>query len=144
MLWPFLRVIIAFLKPDTFTFFPLVIFVLFCLLTILILVTFTLKIFSIFFFKFTLSAPAGTLKTTLFCSYKLVDFSVTIGEIILSYKCILSILRISLFQFFYRAFCENNFFEFNYVIRAKMIYISHFNIRNISCWFFNFFFRWFV
>ena len=55
------------------------------------------KIFSIFFFKFVLFAPAGTLKTILFCSDKLVDFSVTIGETILSYKCILSILRISLF-----------------------------------------------
>src|SRR6056300_751977 len=97
MLWPFLRVIIAFLNPETFTFFPLVSLVLFCLLIILILVTLTLKIFSIFFFKFTLFAPVGTLKTILFCSDKLVDFSVTIGDKILSYKCILSILRISLF-----------------------------------------------
>src|SRR6056300_557129 len=58
--------------------FPLVILTLFCLLIILILVTFTLKIFSIFFFKLVLFAPAGTLKTILFCSDKFVDFSVTI------------------------------------------------------------------
>ena len=73
MLWPFLSVIIAFLNPETLTFFPLVILVLFCLLIILILVTFTLKIFSIFFFKLVLFDPAGTLKTILFCSDKLVD-----------------------------------------------------------------------
>jgi len=36
-----------------------------------------------------------TLKTILFCSDKLVDFSVTIGDIILSYKWILSIMNIS-------------------------------------------------
>ena len=35
MLWPFLRVIIAFLNPETLTFFPLVILTLFCLLIIL-------------------------------------------------------------------------------------------------------------
>ena len=55
------------------------------------------KIFSILFFKYILFAPVGTLQTILFCSDKLVDFSVTIGDKILSYKCILSILRISLF-----------------------------------------------
>ena len=56
------------------------------LFIIFILITLTLNIFSIFFFKFTLSALKGTLKTILFCSDKLVDFSVTRGEIILSYK----------------------------------------------------------
>ena len=35
MLWPFFRVIIAFLNPETLTFFPLVILTLFCLLIIL-------------------------------------------------------------------------------------------------------------
>ena len=43
------------------------------------------------------SAFDGTLKTILFCSDKFVDFSVTKGDKILSYKCILSILSIPLF-----------------------------------------------
>ena len=63
----------------------------------LILITFTLKIFSIFFFKLVLLASLATLNTILFCSERFVVFSVTIGDKILSYKCILSILRISLF-----------------------------------------------
>ena len=47
---------IAFLNPETLTFFPLVNLVLFCLLIIFILVTLTLNIFSIFVFKFFLLA----------------------------------------------------------------------------------------
>ena len=80
---------------ETFTFLPLVSLVLFCLLIILILVTLTLNIFSMLVFKFFLFALDGTLKTILFCSDKLVDFSVTSGEIILSYRCIIFIVSIS-------------------------------------------------
>ena len=97
MLRPFLSVIIAFLNPETFTFLPLVNLVLFCLLIMFILITLTLNIFSIFFFKFFLLALEGTLNTILFCSDKFVDFYVTKGDKILSYKCIFSILSISLF-----------------------------------------------
>ena len=92
MLWPFLSVIIAFLKPETFTFLPLVNFVLFCLLIILIFVTLTLKIFSILFLRFFLLALLRTLKTILFSPDKLVDFSVSKGDKILSYRWSFSIL----------------------------------------------------
>jgi len=54
--------------------------VLFCLLIILILITLTLKIFSILIFKFFLLALFGTLNIILLYSDKLVDFSVTIGD----------------------------------------------------------------
>jgi len=54
------------------------------LFIILILVTFTLKIFSIFDLRFFLFALDGTLKIILFCSERFVDFSVTIGAKILS------------------------------------------------------------
>ena len=56
------------------------------LLIMFILVTLTLKIFSIFFLRFFLFALEGTLKTILLCSDKLVDFSVTKGDKILSYE----------------------------------------------------------
>ncbi len=72
-------------------------FILGFLFIILTLITLTLNIFSIFFFKFFLFDLLGTLKTILFCSDKFVDFSVTIGEIILSYKYIFSILQIPFF-----------------------------------------------
>ena len=74
------------LNPETLIFFPLVNLILFFLFMIFILVTLTLKIFSILIFKFFLFALAGTLKITLFCSDKLVVFSVTTGDKILSYK----------------------------------------------------------
>ncbi len=45
MFWPFFNVTIAFLNPETFTFFPLVSLILFFLLIIFILVTLTLNIF---------------------------------------------------------------------------------------------------
>ena len=95
LLWPFFKVIIAFLNPATLTFLPLVNLVLFCLFIIFILVTLTLKIFSIFVFRFFLFAVAGTLNTILFCSDKFVVYSVTNGDRILSYKCSLSITSIS-------------------------------------------------
>ena len=50
------------------------------------------KIFSIDPFKVFLLALWGTLKTILFCSDKFVDFSVTTGNNILSYKLNLSII----------------------------------------------------
>ena len=68
---------------------------LFFLLTIFIFVTVTLKIFSILLFKLSLFAFDGTLNTILFCSDKFVDFSVTIGDMILSYKCNLFIMNTS-------------------------------------------------
>ena len=48
-------------------------------------------------FKVPNKANKKNLKTILFSSDKLVDFSVTTGDRILSYKCIFSILWISLF-----------------------------------------------
>jgi hypothetical protein len=95
-------------------------------------VTLTLKIFSIFFFKFFLLAPSGTLKVILFNSDKFVYFSVTTGKRILSYKWILSILRIPFLQFFYWTFSKNYFLKFYNIVCAKMIYVSNFYVWNIS------------
>ena len=67
---------IAFLYPATLTFFPLVDFNLDFLFIMLILVTLTLNIFSILFFKFFLFALSATLNTILFCDDRFVDFSV--------------------------------------------------------------------
>ena len=52
----------------------------------------------------------GYKKAILFCSDRFVDFSVTTGCKILSYKCILFILFQFFFKIFYRCFCKYNLF----------------------------------
>ena len=72
------------LYPDLYAFLFLTILTFSLIFTVLILTTLTLNIFSILFFMDSLLAFFLTLKTTLLNSDKEVDFSVTLGEIILS------------------------------------------------------------
>jgi len=88
MLCPFLRVMIAFLYPVFLDSLPCLIFLFVLLLIMLTLTTLTLKIFSIFFLIVFLSALLLTLKTVLFCSDKIVAFSVITGNLIESMKLI--------------------------------------------------------
>ena len=84
MLWPFFKVTIAFLYPDLNAFLFLTILSFSLIFTVLIFTTLTLNIFSILFLIDFLFAFILTLKTTLLNSDNEVDYSVTLGEIILS------------------------------------------------------------